>query len=404
MTTLLTVRQGVAGVSVVAAAIAAAVVLGGQTPAAKFRAQAIATEFGVGYAVVTGDMNGDKRTDIVAINATDLVWFQAPTWEKHVIIGKGSTVADNVTLALHDVDRDGRLDVALGAGWTGQNTGTLQWVRQNAPGTTPAWEVFPIGAERTLHRIRWADVDGNGSLELIVAPLHGADNKGPAWEGQGVRLLVFRPSANPSKDPWASEVADNQNHILHNFLPVNLDADKQEELVTASREGLFVIKRRPDGTWSRTQIGEGAPGEVKVGRVGGRRLFATVEPWHGNGIAIYAEQPQGLWAKTVIESALLEGHALGWADFDGDGNDELVAGWRGAKAPGLALYAVNRDGTLRAKTMIDEGGVSKDPATMGMATEDLTIADLNGDKQPDIVAAGRITRNIKIYWNETKGK
>jgi hypothetical protein len=366
-----------------------------QAPAAKFRAQEIATDFGVGYAVVTGDVNGDKRPDIVAINGTDLVWFQAPSWEKHVMIGKGSTVADNVTLALHDVDRDGRLDVALGAGWTGQNTGTLQWVRQNAPGSTPAWEVFPIGAERTLHRIRWADVDGNGSPELVVAPLHGADNKGPAWEGQGARLLVFTPPANPSTDPWPSAVADNQNHILHNFLPVNLDADTQEELVTASREGLFVIKRRADGTWSRTQIGEGAPGEVKIGRVGGRRLFATVEPWHGSGIAIYAEQPQGLWAKTTIESALLEGHALGWADFDGDGNDELVAGWRGAKAPGLALYAVNRDGTLRAKTMIDEAG---------MATEDVTIADLNGDKQPDIVAAGRATRNIKIYWNETKGK
>jgi len=376
------------------AAFLAAGAVDQQPAAAKFRAEQIAADFGVGYAVVTGDVNGDKRTDVVAINATDLVWFQAPTWEKHVMIGKGATVNDNVTLALHDIDRDGRLDVALGAGWTGQNTGTLQWVRQNAPGTAPAWEVFPIGAERTLHRIRWADVDGNGSPELIVAPLHGADNKGPAWDGQGVRLLVFRPPANPSKDPWTSEVADNQNHILHNFLPVNLDTDKQDELVTASREGLFAIKRRPDGTWSRTQIGEGAPGEVKIGRVGGRRLFATVEPWHGNGIAIYAEQ-QGLWAKTVIESALLEGHALGWADFDGDGSDELVAGWRGAKQPGVAIYAVDREGALRSKTMLDEGG---------MATEDLAVADLNGDKQPDIVASGRATRNIKIYWNETKGK
>jgi hypothetical protein len=70
-------------------------------------------------------------------------------------------------------------------------------------------------------------------------------------------------------------------------------------------------------------------------------------------------------------------------------------GWRGAKSPGLALYAFYRDGTLSAKTMLDESG---------MATEDLTIADLNADKQPDIVAAGRATRNIKIYWNESRGK
>ena len=33
-----------------------------------------------------GDVNGDGRTDILAISGTDLVWFQAPTWEKHVIL------------------------------------------------------------------------------------------------------------------------------------------------------------------------------------------------------------------------------------------------------------------------------------------------------------------------------
>ncbi len=139
----------------------------------KFREQEIAKDFGVGYAVAAGDVNGDKKTDILAISGTELVWFQAPNWEKTVILAAGATTADNVTIAPHDIDGDGRLDVALGAGWTRQNTGTLQWVRQNAPGTTPAWEVFPISAEPTLHRIKWADVDGDRKLELIVAPLHG---------------------------------------------------------------------------------------------------------------------------------------------------------------------------------------------------------------------------------------
>ena len=44
----------------------------GQTPAAgvfPFRAQEIAQDFGVGYAVVSGDVNGDGQTDILAINA-----------------------------------------------------------------------------------------------------------------------------------------------------------------------------------------------------------------------------------------------------------------------------------------------------------------------------------------------
>ena len=35
-----------------------------------------------------------------------------------------------------------------------------------------------------------------------------------------------------------------------------------------------------------------------------------------------------------------------------------------------------------------------------MACEDLACADLNGDGRIDIVAAGRATGNVRIYWNE----
>src|SRR5687767_7938964 len=45
------------------------------TPALTFRAQEIAANFGVGYAVTSGDVNGDKLVDILAISGTELVWF-----------------------------------------------------------------------------------------------------------------------------------------------------------------------------------------------------------------------------------------------------------------------------------------------------------------------------------------
>ena len=37
-----------------------------------------------------------------------------------------------------------------------------------------------------------------------------------------------------------------------------------------------------------------------------------------------------------------------------------------------------------------------------MATEDLTVADLDGDGRPEIIAAGRATNNLIIYWNRSK--
>jgi hypothetical protein len=93
-----------------------------------------------------------------------------------------------------------------------------------------------------------------------------------------------------------------------------------------------------------------------------------------------------------VETALVEGHALGWADFDGDGADELAAGWRGGPSPGLAVYALAADGSVRRKTVVDAGG---------MATEDLIVGDFDRDGRPDIVASGRSTRNVTIYWNRS---
>jgi hypothetical protein len=39
-----------------------------------------------------------------------------------------------------------------------------------------------------------------------------------------------------------------------------------------------------------------------------------------------------------------------------------------------------------------------------MACEDLKVVDLNGDSWLDIVAAGRATKNVKIYWNQGGSK
>jgi len=56
------------------------------------------------------------------------------------------------------------------------------------------------------------------------------------------------------------------------------------------------------------------------------------------------------------------------------------------------VEATDDKGAKWQRQMIDDGGV---------AVEDLTIADLNGDGRPDIIAVGRATKNVRIYWNET---
>ena len=64
------------------------------------------------------------------------------------------------------------------------------------------------------------------------------------------------------------------------------------------------------------------------------------------------------WARTVIESQITGGHALGWGDFDGDGSDELAVGWRDQK-PGVAIYSVDREGALTASLASRLGGLAE---------------------------------------------
>lgn len=51
------------------------------TAAIQFRSQEIQNKFGVVYAVLIEDVNADGKPDVVAINPTQVVWFQNPTWE-----------------------------------------------------------------------------------------------------------------------------------------------------------------------------------------------------------------------------------------------------------------------------------------------------------------------------------
>lgn len=390
-------RTLTAALGMAAGTLTASVVVGqGQTPAApRFEAQEIRRDFGVGYAVSIADMNGDRRPDIVAISGTQLVWFENPSWREHVLLD-GQTEKDNVTIAPYDIDGDGRMDVALGAGWNPRNTesgGTLQWVRQGAEPGAPG-TLHKIGFEPTLHRIKWGQVDASGRPMLIVAPLHGRGTAAPDFEGAGARLLAYRIPADPARDTWPVEVVDDIFHAFHNFEPARLSGLDRDELVTASREGVHVYARGADGTWAGRRIGDGQPGEIRMGEVDGRKMLATIEPWHGTSAVVYLEPEKGagagaLWTRKVIEDDIVWGHALAWADFDGDGTQELAVGWRD-KPGGIAIYDLDREGTVVRKMPV---------AQDNMATEDMTAADLDGDGRPEVIASGRRTSNVVIYWN-----
>ena len=110
---------------------------------------------------------------------------------------------------------------------------------------------------------------------------------------------------------------------------------------------------------------------------------------HGNKVTV--AKADGV--PVTLDETLNAGHALAIADLLGNGSPQIVAGWRSADKSGkvgIRLYVAGKAGDPWSQHVIDDNT---------MACEDLKVADLNQDGKLDIVAAGRASKNLKIYWN-----
>ena len=358
-------------------------------PEPKFQAQEIA-KITLGYGLAIADVDGDGRLDILLADKTTIQWYQNPTWQKHVI-AEHLTPEDNVCLAARDIDGDGKCELAVGAGWNPSdttNSGAIFYMLA-PPDRTQRWAAIRLPHEPTVHRMQWVQINGT-RWDLLVQPLHGRGNQ--AGVGRGAKLLAYQKPPNP-RDPWPTAVVNDTGHFTHNFDPVRWRNTARPQIISGAQEGIW-LNEYQDDSWRSTQITQYATGELRAGRLAHGDFIATVEPFHGSMAAIYTRDESGAWQRKLVLAGCKEGHAVATADFLGVGSDQLVVGWR-TTDPGIRLL-----------TPLDEAGENwrvSIVATKAIAVEDLKVADLNADGRPDLIVAGRQTKNLMIFWNTLGG-
>ncbi len=359
--------------------------------AAEFREHTIASDLKGGYQVVAADLNKDGKPDLIALASglTELVWFENPGWQRHVL---ATGVSRPINLAVSDPGPDGIPTIVLAQEFSmdpRKSAGIISVLTHTGDPRQP-WKATEIDRLPASHRLRWADIDGSGNKVVVNAPLAGARAFAPDYIGRAP-LVFYRPGA------WKRETISNDlAGVLHGIHIADWDGDRSDEILTASFEGISLFKF--DAKWRRTRLTRGSPetwpkcgsSDVAVGKLGKRRFLCAIEPWHGNQVAVYLEQ-RDQWQRHVIDDSFIDGHALLAADLDGRGRDSIIAGYRGKGRSVFIYTAEDKDGKRWTRRPLDEGG-------MGAAS--CTVADLNGDGRPDIACID--SPNLKWYENVTR--
>ena len=230
------------------------------------------------------------------------------------------------TVAAGDIDGDGIAELIVGAGDGAVNPATVRVFKNDK---TLVLEFVPFGTLNGV-RVAAADLNGDGSAEIIVSPAGGTENTGK------VAVFAYDPAQKKMVATGIEFIASNYAYGA-NIAVADIEGTGKPVIVTA-------------------------PGS-------GRQNPALVKLWK-----LDTPPAVGSWKATLLRDISLRGAygaTVAAGDVDGDGKDEVIVGTNSDNA---MITIVKADGSRSGFKAFDKNGAN------------VAAADLDGDGIAEIIA------------------
>lgn len=375
----------------------------------RFRLQQL-NDFFYSWGASAGDLNHDGVPDVVA----GPFYFTGPNYtDRYEFTAARSYSASNnfpegMTYFTYDYTGDGWQDIIC------VHSRPI-YLYVNPKGESRRWDRYNIVPSATSEIEVFRDIDGDGKPEILFA-------------GPNAVMAYAKPDPADPTAPWKTfNVSEQGLAAAHGMGVGDINGDGRMDIVNsrgwweqpagAAREGLW--------KFHAAQLGNGGA-EMGVYDVNGDGLadIVTAIAAHGWGLAWFEQKRDAQGAITFARHDIMgdfsaknaggvtfsEPHGTAFADMDGDGIPDLIAGKRlyshleshiDPDPYGSAVLYWYR--TVRNPKA--EGGAEFVPELIhnrsGVGSQ-FVVTDLNADGAPDVVIS--CVKGTFVFWNEMRAR
>lgn len=312
-------------------------------------------------------------------------------------------------VAIGDLDGDGLLDLACAGHLSDQAEGRLSVYYQTSPGEFPDAPQLVLGTMVTDPRsVAISDLNGDGRPDIVCA--NGGLGTACSWSD---RLIVFLQDAAGGFGPGPSVVLGDSETTAEpcSVVAADLNGDGWLDLVSANAQSdnvaIFlqqepgVFHSSPDEVLGASAIR--APRDVAAADLNGDgRLDLVSANSTGNDLAVFLQGESGSFG---VDPDLTLGDPTSLdfpcsavaADLNGDGRLDLVAASQAGND--LVVFLQPAEGfasTAVPDLVLGSGGYASGPRSV-------EAADLDGDGRLDLVSANESSENLHVFLQDPSG-